>query len=282
MGSALTEVVVALFDKIVWQIETSLSETITLEQLSEKCAISKYHMCRAFQQGAGISIMTYVRARRLSMAARTIADSEEAIIGIAIDAGYASHEAFTRAFAGYFGVLPSTVRVAHFYSMLCLMEPIKMKKEMIVDVPKPDMREREAFRAVGLSINCSFEDTSAVPRLWQSFNSREGDVDGDKGGAAYGVCCDADETGRFRYLAGVEARGKTEGMEHVDVPAGRYAVFEHNGHVSDLPKTVYTIWNKSLPDLGLEPAKVPDFERYDNRFDPASGRGTVEIWIPIS
>lgn len=272
----------ALLDRIIWQIETQLSGTITLNQLSEKCAVSKYHMCRAFQQGAGMSIMTYVRSRRLSMAARIIADSDEAIISIAIDSGYASHESFTRAFAGFFGVLPSTVRAARSHSTLSLMEPMKMKKEMIVDVPKPDMRDREAFRVVGLSVNCSFEDTSGIPGIWQSFNARVDEVDDAKTGAAYGVCCDADETGRFLYLAGVEARGKTAGMDHFDVPAGRYAVFEHRGHVSDLPKTVYTIWNKSLPDLGFEPAKAPDFERYDNRFDPESGRGTVEIWIPVA
>lgn len=272
----------ALLDRIIWQIETRLSETITLELLSENCAVSMYHMCRAFRQGAGTSIMSYVRGRRLSIAAQTIADSEEAIISIAVASGYASHEAFTRAFAGYFGVLPSTVRVARSVSTLCLMEPMEMKKDMIVDVLKPIVRDREAFRVVGLSVSCSFEDTSAIPGLWHSFNAREDDVAGVKGGAAYGVCYDSDETGQFRYLAGVEARGSTEGMDHVDVPAGRYAVFSHTGHVSDLPKTVYTIWNKSLPDLGLEPIKAPDFERYDDRFDPESGRGTVEIWIPIS
>lgn len=271
-----------LLDKIIWQTETMLGETITLELLSKNCAVSHHHMCRVFQQGMGMSIMSYVRGRRLSIAAQAISDSDEALLNIAIDAGYASHEAFTRAFAGYFGVLPSTVRIEGSLSHLSLMEPSKMKKDMIVDVVKPETRHREAFRVVGLSAQCSFEDTTAIPGLWRSFNAQEGDVTGAVEGAAYGVCCDADATGQFRYVAGVEAAGKTEGMDYVELPAGRYAVFTHSGHVSDLPKTVYTIWNKSLPDLGLEPAKAPDFERYDNRFDSETGRGTVEIWIPVT
>ena len=156
-----------------------------------------------------------------------------------------------------------------------------MRKDMIIDVAKPDMREREAFCVVGLSTQCTFENTSAIPRLWQSFNAVEGDVVAAVDGAAYGVCCDADESGQFRYVAGVAATGKTEGMDYMDIPAGRYAVFTHSGHISDLPKTFYTIWNKCLPDLGLEPAKAPDFERYDNRFNPETGRGTVEVWIPV-
>jgi AraC family transcriptional regulator len=28
-------------------------------------------------------------------------------------------------------------------------------------------------------------------------------------------------------------------------------------------------------------ADAPDFERYDRQFDPASGSGGVEIWLPL-
>lgn len=272
----------ALIDKIIWQVETDLGQPIALNDLARKCAVSTYHMCRVFQQGVGMSIMSYVRARRLAKAAQAIADTDEVLLSIALDSGYASHEAFTRAFAACFGALPSTIRTARSTAMITVMEPLKMKKDMIVDVAKPDMRDRDTFRVVGLSAICSFEKIGAIPALWQSFNAREDDVIDAVAGAAYGVCCDMDAEGHFRYVAGVEARGKTERMDFVDIPASRYAVFTHSGHISDLPKTVYTIWNKSLPDLGLEPAKAPDFELYDKRFDPVAGRGTVEIWIPVS
>lgn len=152
---------------------------------------------------------------------------------------------------------------------------------MIIEVAAPEFRDRDAFRVVGMSRQCTFEDNSAIPGLWQSFNARETEVTDATPGAAYGVCCDADDQGRFRYLAGVEAADKMEDMDFVDIPAHRYAVFTHHGHVSDLPKSVYTIWNKSLPDAGYEPSKAPDFELYDRRFDPETGWGTVEIWIPI-
>ena len=270
----------ALLERITWQIEFRLGETVNLKLLSEACGVSAYHMCRVFQQGTGMSIMSYLRARRLSVAAKVIAGGQDSLLNIALDAGYASHEAFTRAFARFFGVLPSTIHTARCLSTLTLMEPLNMKKEMIVDVAKPELRERQAFRVVGLSAVCSFEDASAIPGLWQAANAKESEIEGAVQGVGYGVCCDHNETGRFRYVAGVEAAGKTKGMDYVDIPAGRYAVFTHNGHISDLPKTVYTIWNKSLPDLGMEPAKAPDFERYDKRFNPETGRGTVEIWIP--
>lgn len=96
------------------------------------------------------------------------------------------------------------------------------------------------------------------------------------------MCCDATEAGQFRYLTGIEASGLSDDMDHVEIPEGWYAVFTHSGHISDLPKAVNTIWNPSPPGLELTPDQRPKFERYDNRFDPGTGRGAVEIWIPVS
>jgi AraC family transcriptional regulator len=271
----------AVIDRLLWQIESHLREELSVSLLSARCAIDPHHMCRVFQMATRMSVMAYVRARRLSEAAKALAGQDADVLTVALQAGYSSHEAFTRAFAGCLGVLPGTVRKARSTANLPLMEPIPMNKEMIVAVADPELRDRPAFRVVGLSAQCSFEDTSAILALWKSFSAREGEVAGAKPGAAYGVCCDADGAGRFRYVAGVEASGKTEGMDFVEIPAHRYAVFTHRGHVSDLPKTVYTIWNKALPDRGLAPAKAPDFEVYDRRFDPETGRGVVEVWIPV-
>jgi AraC family transcriptional regulator len=270
-----------LIDKLIWQIECHLYEELSVPLLAQRCATSPFHMCRVFRQATGMSIMAYVRARRLSEAARRLAGERIDILHVALDAGYGSHEAFTRAFASYLGVSPSTVRKMRFLSTLHLMEALEMKKDMIVPVAEPEIREREAFRVVGLSARCSFEDISAIPGLWRAFNARADDVAGTMHGVAYGVCCDADNAGHFRYLAGVEASDVPQGMDVVSIPKARYAVFTHRGHVADLPKTVYTIWNKALPDAGLTPASAPDFERYDERFDVRTGRGIIEVWIPV-
>ncbi|KJF71315.1 AraC family transcriptional regulator [Agrobacterium arsenijevicii] len=268
-------------DKLIWQIETDLHKNLTLTALSDRCAISTHHMCRLFQLATGLSIMSYVRARRLSEAAKTIVRYDADILTVALGAGYGSHEAFTRAFANYFNILPSIVRKARSTSSLDLMEPFKMKKDMFVEVQAPEIRYRDAFMVVGLSTPCSLENNGSIPALWQAFNARENEVEAAVSGAAYGVCSVADDAGNCTYLAGLKALKKTPGMDYVEVPAQSYAVFAHNGHISDLPKTVYTIWNKTLPDAGFKTAHSPDFEMYDRRFDPQTGRGMVEIWIPV-
>ena len=36
-----------------------------------------------------------------------------------------------------------------------------------------------------------------------------------------------------------------------------------------------------LPESGLCMANAPNFERYDEKFDPLTGDGGLEIWIPV-
>jgi len=46
-------------------------------------------------------------------------------------------------------------------------------------------------------------------------------------------------------------------------------------------RTWFTIWNKWLPESGHQVAEAPEFERYGEEFDPRTGTGGLEIWIPI-
>lgn len=269
-----------LVDKLIWHIEVHLDEPLALQELSQRCAVNVHHMCRAFQLATGLSIMSYVRARRLSRAARVLAGGEADILTTALDAGYGSHEAFTRAFTAYLGVLPSAVKQSRDLSKLNLMEPLEMDKNRIVNVGAPTIQYKGAMRVVGIGTACVAGDISGIPAQWQALNARAHDV--EFGGTAYGISYDMNGSGDFRYLAGVETRKTPDGMDVVDIPAHRYAVFIHSGHISDLPKTIYTIWNKALPDAGLQPAQAPEFEVYDARFEVETGRGDVEVWVPVS
>lgn len=272
----------ALIDRAIWQLEMRREGGLTLGQLADLCGVSPFHLSRTFQASVGIGPMAYLRARRLSEAARRLAGGAGDILGVALDAGYGSHEAFARAFAAHFGLPPRELRARGTTEGLVMMEALEMKKDMIVEVPAPELRDHPGMEVVGLSIRCRFDDVGGIPGLWQAFNAREAEIEGHVAGAAYGLCYGGDDDG-FRYMAGVAAKGAAlpEGMERLQVPPGRYAVFAHKGHVSDLPKTVYTIWNKALGEAGLMARPAPDFELYDTRFDVETGRGTVEIWIPV-
>lgn len=67
----------------------------------------------------------------------------------------------------------------------------------------------------------------------------------------------------------------------VTLTARRYAVFPHTKHVSELPKTIDTIWSKWAPECGLKIANAPCFERYTSEFNGQTGMGGMELWIPL-
>jgi AraC family transcriptional regulator len=58
-------------------------------------------------------------------------------------------------------------------------------------------------------------------------------------------------------------------------------VFSHREHISSIRRTMNTIWNQWLPASGHVPADAPHFERYSEQFDPVTGMGGVEIWLPL-
>ena len=58
-------------------------------------------------------------------------------------------------------------------------------------------------------------------------------------------------------------------------------VFTHGGHISGTRGTCNAIWNQWLPQSGLEETDAPDFEPYDEGFDPHTGLGEVQVWIPV-
>lgn len=274
-----------LIEKALWQIETMLYQPLTLEELANRCAVSPFHLSRAFRSLTGYSVMAYVRARRLSQAAKVLATADVDILTIALDVQFGSHEAFTRAFCAYFGMLPSTVRKHRCLETLKTMEPFMLDTSLLVALEKPRILERKAFTVTGMTRRYSFEANGGIPVQWQSFNQRAKEVPLAVRDSACGVCHDADAHGMFSYLVGVESTDRGDApvdMVKVVVPAGRYAVFAHVGHIADIRKTTYTIWNKALAEEELNVRQEPDFEVYDERFDPETGMGTVEIWIPVA
>ncbi|NYH26081.1 AraC family transcriptional regulator [Paraburkholderia bryophila] len=270
--------------KALWFIESHFADALTLDDIADCGCVSRFHMARAFEAATGLSVMRYVRARRLSEAARRLAGGAPEILAVAIDAGYGSHEAFTRAFREQFGLAPEALRARGHLDNLALVEPIKMDETLLTHLEPPRFVDGEPLLVAGLGERYTCDTSTAIPSQWQRFNAYFGKVPGQVGGVAYGVGYNADEAGNFDYLCGVEVSDFSAlpaEFSRVRIPAQRYAVFSHREHVSTIRRTMNTIWNQWLPASGHTPADAPHFERYDEKFDPISGMGGLEIWLPL-
>jgi AraC family transcriptional regulator len=269
--------------KALWFIESHLARPITLDEISAVAEVSRFHLVRAFGEATGLSVMRYVRARRLSQAARALAAGAPDILSLALDADYGSHEAFTRAFRDHFGITPEMVRATTCLSRLKLQEPIMLDSTALDNLPPPRFEIGKPLLVAGLGERYTWESGAAIPGQWHRFQQSVHDVPRRIGNVTYGVCCNGDDAGNFDYICGVEVADFSDlprEFSRVRIPEQRYAVFTHRDHVSTIRRTISTIWNQWLPSSGLKAADAPNFERYEN-FDPVTGNGGIEIWVPI-
>jgi AraC family transcriptional regulator len=270
--------------KALWFIESHLAEALSLDEIAGVAGISRFHMVRAFAAATGLPVMRYVRARRLTEAARALASGAPDILSLALEADYGSHEAFTRAFRDHFGVTPEAVRGSSRLDNLRLQEPIQMDSTLTDNLQAPRFETSKPLLVAGLGERYNHENGAGIPGQWQRFHQSVAHIPGRIGPVAYGVCCNGDDAGNFDYIAGVEVSDFSDlprEFSSVRIPEQKYAVFTHRDHISTIRRTISTIWNHWLPASGLKAADAPNFERYDVSFDPLTGNGGLEIWVPV-
>jgi len=103
-----------LIQEMVNEIDRSISQKndveLTLQYLSDKLGYSVFHTTRKFQELSGIAFRNYLRLRRLAFALADLQDANKAILDIALDYGFSSHEAFSRAFKNVYDMTPSAYK----------------------------------------------------------------------------------------------------------------------------------------------------------------------------
>jgi AraC family transcriptional regulator len=153
---------------------------------------------------------------------------------------------------------------------------------------EPRIEHGRQMLIAGLRGRFSGASMNDIPEQWARFGAYLGKIPGQVGQTAYGVCFE--RSNAIDYLSGVEvspAMSLPGELSLVEIPAQKYAVFTHSGHASELRGTLDLIWNKWLPLAGLrararmDDAALSFFERYGKDFDPKTGLGDIEVWVPI-
>ncbi len=275
--------------KSIDYIEAHLTEPLEVQDIAKAANASSFYYQRMFSVLTNMSVQTYIRNRRMTLAAMELQTTDTKVIDLAFKYQYDSSEAFSRAFKSVHGVSPSKARKDRVpvKAFLKLSIQVSMKG----DVPMNYRLEtKEGFTFYGMTKNFSIVDDSnlkEIPKWWQdtmvdgSYNKM---ISHSSNNQCLGVCMpmDIDKDTDFNYVIGAFSQKKVEDFDNYQVPKAEWAVFELRGPMQDTLQLAWKrIFSEWFPQTGYKHANLPEFEVYMDG-DMNASDYYMEIWVPIT
>jgi AraC family transcriptional regulator len=148
---------------------------------------------------------------------------------------------------------------------------------------EPKIVSREAFKVVGMKYRGKNENQE-IPQLWRDYGARWKEIeDVINPEVAYGMMDNYDESTReFDYVAAMEVariEAVPEGMVNWDIPEQIYAVFPCT--LATIRESYDAALKKWLPDSKYKHSGGPEFELYDEAFNPQDPNSEFYYYMPI-
>lgn len=283
-------------ERAIVYIEEHLGDDLKVEEVARAAGYSYYHLNRQFSAVLGESVGSYLKKRRLADAAKKLIYTDRKIIDIALENGFESAEAFSRAFKAVYKASPRSYRANRFDTYISAKERLDsgLLDHLVRNVTvHPAIVELPPIKLAGLRGETTLND-NRLPLLWQRFRAAMAEIPNKKENArGFGVCEACHENTLysmnndilFTEVAGVEVDsfdGLPDRFVAKELPGGRYAVFTHRGTLQKLPQTFGYIWGTWFLSGGEEMDWREDFELYDRRFlgydHPDS---EIDLYIPV-
>jgi len=274
-------------NRAIRYIEEHLDGDIDYIEIARIACVSQYHFQRMFAFVTDITLSEYIRRRRLTLAAFDLRDSSNRIIDIAVKYGYASADAFSRAFQNLHGITPSKAREngTTLTTYPCITFTLSIKG---VSAMNYRIEEKEGFTVVGIrefTKTENSENSINIPKMWkklpeETFAALATLSDREPGGVL-GVCGDMYEDGFDYWIAAATSKPCPEGFESLSIPACTWAIFEATGSLPGAIQQLFTrIFTEWLPTSGFEHAPSPEIEVYSDG-DNKNPEYKSYVWIPV-
>jgi len=285
-------------------VEQNITDELDLSKIAQLAGCSTYNFQRMFSFIADISIIEYVRRRRLTLAALELQCNNVKVIDVAMKYGYESPVSFARAFQAIHGITPRDAKKPN----VSLKAFPKMTFQIIIKgVGEMNYRivKTEPFQMFGLegiiSTKGDKDCFSHAGAIWQKYQNNgmyeQLFIDAGESKPSYYDSMFVEEMCRIHGLLNykkindttygymlysfVTPDSNTKGYEVFEVPETTWAVFPVDVNdwdvgeaIAKVNKTFYSEW---LPTSEYEKADAPELEIYGGTPE----KGYLEFWMPI-
>ena len=271
-----------------------LDEPCTIEEVSAEAAFSPFHFQRIFRAMTGESITELVRLLRLERAAHRLRHEPVNVLEVALEAGYGSEEAFSRAFRRSCGMTPSrsrttwpppvfgspAVRIRYYPEEKRVeIDPLtggitmEVRTETFGDIEVARIRHTGPYNEVGACFERLLEWTATI---------------GEQPGRVLTLSYDDPDTVEpqgLRSDACVEIHTEASpppGISIDRIEGGRYAVYTHRGSYDGIPEAYKRLFGVWFPQSGEELADRPCMEIYRNSpLDTPPAQLVTDLCLPL-
>lgn len=275
--------------RVLAHVDAHLGERLTVETLGGVAGMSEFHFHRQFTGLFGISVHRYVSLVRLERAAYRLAYRVDLpILDIALDAGYESPEAFTRAFKQRVGQSPSEFRRAPAWGALEVasapvgsvrrsgtkVAPVDVEVRETEDVPVAVMEHRGDPARLGDTIR-AFIAWRRAARLPPATS------------ATFNVLYDDPKSSppslfRLDLCASTPRPVNAPGVVSKVIPGGRCAILRHVGPEETFERAISHLYCGWLPASGESLREYPLYCQRISFFpDVAATEAITDIFLPL-
>ncbi len=291
MNEATAQVYAARFERVFDHIDRHFGEPLDVEQLAQVANFSKFHFHRQFSFYAGIGVAAYVRMVRLRHASYRLAFRKpERIIDIALDVGFESPEAFSRAFKQAYGQSPSQFRKAPQWQPWKDQFHLPARKIRGKGSEKMDVKIVN-FKETPVAVLEHRGPPELVNNSVMTFIDwrKESGLSPVKTSRTFGRIYEdpeLTEPSKFRFDICGEVSGEIpanpQGVKSGTIPGGRCAVIRHLGPHERMGDKIYYLYREWLPESGEELRDAHLFTHYLNlRSEVAEHELITDIYLPL-
>ncbi|MQT43624.1 MULTISPECIES: GyrI-like domain-containing protein [unclassified Pseudomonas] len=275
------------FDAVLAYIDVNLDGDLSVKTLSDIANFSVFHFHRQFSAFVGVPVSRYVQLMRLRRAAHQLAaHSQRSVLDAALDAGFESPEAFSRAFRRAFGMSPSGFRMKPNWQLWNTVFTIPhfsrsvIMNVRIVEFPGVRVAALEhcgppgaVNESVNQFIQWRLQSGQSPVASSRTFGIAHGNPDTTpEDDFRFSICGEIHESVAPNAFA----------VQEKVIPGGRCVVVRHVGSPDHIGETIYPIYRDWLPSSGEEIRDQPLFFHYLSVFpETPQDQWQTDVYVPL-